>query len=282
MTERVHRSRRRRGAFVRDGASGTTHGRRRAWAHDGNATVAFVRLRTLRGCDRRGFRPQHGMTRGVLRRPAAQVLGSRQRRDRLRGRRNGLRRRNRRGRLEDRKPLRRLARRKKRERVEVPVRIGSEPDAEIHERLGAFDIAGRPDRPHDVALGDLCARRYSDRSEMNERDGVAIRGADGQAEALVRQLPDERHGPVHRGAHVRPGWSADVDAAMLAAPVRIAAADERPEHRPVDRPRPGGRAWRQDEQHKQRQQDAVACSENHAARVQGRSAVVKPGYREWR
>ena len=281
VTERVRWSRLRGGPLARDGASRAPHGRLSTPTHDGHATELLVRRRARRGSKRRGYRPLHGAVPGVFRRPAARVLGSNPRRARLRGRRSGLRRRRGRRRLRDRRSCRRLARWKKRERVEVPVRVGREPDAEIHVRLGAFDVAGRPDRPDDVALGDLCARRHRDRSEMDERDRVAVRGAYGEAKALVRQLSDERHDPVHRGVHVRPGRSADVDAAVLAAAVRI-PTDERPQHRSVDGPRPRRRARRQDEEREQSQHDAVACSENHAARVQGRSAVVKSGYSDRR
>ena len=95
------------------------------------------------------------------------------------------------------------------------------------------------------------------------------------------QLPDEGHDPGGRGAHIGPGRSADVDATVLTARVRVAPVDERPEHRPVDGPHPGRGARSQDEKHEQREHD-VACSENHAARVQSRSAVVKYGYSDSR
>ena len=165
------------------------HGRLHARAHDGYAAVPHVRRRTLRECDRRGYRPLHRMTRRALRRPGAQLLGSRPRRDRLRRRKSGLRRRSGRGWLGDRRPLRQLAGRKKRERVQVSVRVGSEPDAEIHERLGAFDVAGRPNRADDVALGDLRARRHSNRSEMDERD---------RERSAVRMVTHRPHAAIAR------------------------------------------------------------------------------------
>lgn len=182
----------------------------------------------------------------------------------------------------DRWLLRRLSRGKKPQRVDVSVRVGREPDPEIDVRLGPLDVAARPDRPDDVALGDRRAGRDADRPQVDEGDRVAVRGPDRETQPLVRQPPDERGHARRRRANVRTGRSADVDAAVLSARVRIALGDERTQHGAVDRPGPGGRTRSQHERSDQCADDSVACSVNHAARLQRRPIVVKSDYSEER
>jgi hypothetical protein len=109
-------------------------------------------------------------------------------------------------------------------------------------RLGTFGLTARADRPHDLALADRRANADSDRAEVDEGDRVAVLGTDRQAAALPRQLPCKRDHPCRRGAHFGSRRRADVDSSVLAARIRIAFGDERPEHRAFDRPAPRGRA----------------------------------------
>lgn len=156
-----------------------------------------------------------------------------------RRRRRGWRR-GRRLRLAHRRRLgRRRTRGKQRERIEVPVRVGGQPDAEVDVRFGPFGVAARADRAHDLPFGERRPRRCSDRAEVDERDRVPVRSANRQAEALPGNLPRERDDAARGRQHVRPGRSADVDSAVLAAGVRVVVGDERPQHRAVDRPGPG-------------------------------------------
>jgi hypothetical protein len=281
VTLRARRSRLDRRPVVRAGAlrraRGALRARRDSRRANGRATRAH--LPHGRGSCRRPA--CHRRPRRMRRRTPARVLGNDPGRIGAHRRRSGLRRRRLRLRLRDRWAFRHLARGKQRQRVEVPVGVGREPDPEVDVGLDAFDVSARPDRPDDVALGDQGSVRDRDRPQVDERDGVAVGGPHGEAEPLMRQLPHKRHDPVRRGAHVRPRRGADVDAAVLASRVRIASVDERPQHRSVDGPSPrrGARS-----QHEEREQhaDDVACFENHAARVQSRSAVVKSGYSESR
>ena len=131
---------------------------------------------------------------------------------------------------------------KQHKRVDVPVRVGGQPDAEMDVRLGPFRIAARADRPHDLALTDRCADSECDRAQVDEGDRVAVCRADRQAETLARKLPGEGDDSGRRSAHIGSRRRADVHPTVLAAGVRVALGDERPQHRPLDRPRPGGRA----------------------------------------
>jgi hypothetical protein len=137
--------------------------------------------------------------------------------------------------------LRALTGWKQRERVEVTVRVGGLANPEVHVRDRPLRFAARTDRPHDVTLGDRSSDGQTDRAEVDERDGVTVCGPDRQTETRMRKRAREGDEAVRRRAHVRPHRRTDVDAAMLAARVRIVPRDERPQHRPVDRPGPGVR-----------------------------------------
>jgi hypothetical protein len=137
-----------------------------------------------------------------------------------------------------------------RERVDVPVRLGGQPHAEMNVWLRPFGLAGRADRADDLAFADRGADRKSDRPQVDEGDGVSALGPDRQAEPFVRQPPGEGDDPRRRSAHIGSRRRPDVDAAMLTARVRIALGDERPEHRPLDGPGPRGRARGMSERNK--------------------------------
>jgi len=247
VTLRAHGSRLDRWPIARTCALRVADARRRARQNPRNRHGHATRAGLAHGGDDRGPAACCRTARRARRRLLPYALRSYPRRIRPHRRWSGLG--HRRGRLRGGWPFRCLARREERLRVDVPVGIRGQPDPEVDVGLSAFDVAGRPDRPDDVALGDLRPRRHRDRSQVNERDGVSVGRAHGQAEALMWQLPDERHDPAGRGAHIGAGRSADVDATVLTARVRVAPVHERPEHRPVDGPRPGRGARGQDEKH---------------------------------
>jgi hypothetical protein len=143
---------------------------------------------------------------------------------------------------------RRLARRRRRQgrrrqepqRVEVALRLGGNPDPEVHVRLRQLDLAGRADRPHAVTLGYRRALGDRDRAEVGQRDGVPVGRRDREALARSRDDAREGHRPGRGRDDARARGRADVDAAMLARRVRMCRIErERLQDRPVGRPGPG-------------------------------------------
>ena len=185
-------------------------------------------------------------------------------------------------RLHRRRLLRCMPWRQERQRIDIAVRIGRAADAQVHVRLGPFGLTAGADRGDDVALAHAGPDGDADRAEVDECDRPAVLGADRQAQPLMRQLSGVRSHPDGRRPNVGPRRRADVTPSMLTARVRIVVGDERPQHRAVDGPRPGRRARSQGERREHDEQERVARSENHAGRVQGRSAVVKSAYSEAR
>lgn len=108
-------------------------------------------------------------------------------------------------------------------------------------RLDPLGVAAGADRADDLSFLDRSPCRHADRSEMDERDRVAVGRANRQAEPFVRKLPGKRHDAGRGSLDIAAGVSGDVDPTVLAARVRVVLGDERPEHRPFDRPRPGRR-----------------------------------------
>jgi hypothetical protein len=149
-------------------------------------------------------------------------------------------------------------------------------------RLGPLWVAARADRADDLALVDGRADADPYRSQVHERDGITVGGADRQALALARDRAREEDDPGRRRAHVGPRRRGDVDPAMLAAPVRILAPDERPQHRPVHGPAPGRSQGSKREQREEADHNYVAHSDNHAARLATGPAVVKSAYKDAR
>jgi hypothetical protein len=134
-------------------------------------------------------------------------------------------------------------------------------------RLRSFGLAARADRPHDLSFADSRSNGQANRSQVDEGDRIAVRGADRQAEPLAREPACVGDDPRGRSAYLGSGRRADVDAAVLAARIRVAAGDERPEHRPVDRPAPRSRTrgmGEAEEQHCHQDDQPVARFDNHA------------------
>jgi hypothetical protein len=88
--------------------------------------------------------------------------------------------------------LRRLPGRQERQGIDVPVRIGRSPDAEIDVRLGPLGLTTGTDRADDVALAQVGPDRDPDRTEVDERDRPPVLGADRQAQPLMGQPPRVR------------------------------------------------------------------------------------------
>lgn len=130
---------------------------------------------------------------------------------------------------------------KKRQRVDVAVRFGGQADPEVDVRLDPLGVAARADRADGLSFLDRSPCRHADRSEMDERDRVAVGRANRQAEPFARKLPGKRHDARRGSLDVGACVSGDVDPTMLAARVRIVLGDERAEHRAFDGPRPGRR-----------------------------------------
>ena len=132
---------------------------------------------------------------------------------------------------------RRRSRRQQPHRVDVPVRVGGDPDAEMDVRGRRGSVLTRPDRTDRRALDDGLAPRDGRRPQFHERHGVAVARLDRDAAPHPRERPRERDRARGRRADRRPETAPDVDAAVLAARVRIRER-ERPEDGALARPRP--------------------------------------------
>jgi hypothetical protein len=137
------------------------------------------------------------------------------------------------------------ARREQSKRVHVPLRIASDTNTQVDVRDRVLGRPARSDRAdrrplsNDITLADGVA------AELNERYRIAVTG-------LYRDdLPVRAHGPGEgdetrrRGEHGCALIAGDVDSAVLAARVRVAAVDKGPDHVSRGGPRPRVRAGRQ-------------------------------------
>lgn len=189
------------------------------------------------------------------------------RRDDRRGRR--ILERNGRGRLHGRGGLRRRsgrARGQERERIHVPVRVGGDPDAQVHVRDGPLRLARRPRGADDGALGEHAALRDGDRAQVGEGHGVTVAGEDRHRQPVGCNRPGEGDAARGRGADGLAGPCGDVDAAMLTGRVRVGDGRERLQDGAVERPAPargdghgnqgdGGNGGAEDQAHRARPQE---------------------------
>jgi hypothetical protein len=127
------------------------------------------------------------------------------------------------------------------ERIDVAVRLVGLADAQVDVRLGCLS-----NRPHDVSLAHRERPRDRGGTEALQRDGVTVGGADRDRLPTRRDDAGKADRSGCRRAHRRPGRSADVDAAVLAAGIGIVTKDEGSKHRPVDGPGPGERGLHAD------------------------------------
>jgi hypothetical protein len=149
------------------------------------------------------------------------------------------------------------------ERIQVPIRVGAPPHAEMDVGHRELHHAARTDGPNDVALRQARAATHGDRAEMQERDRVTILGLDGDRPAAHRHGPGEGDHPGRRREHGRSRRGADVDPAVLARRIRIVAEQEGPQHRPLHRPGPTQSGRRHGE--RSRNRSANEQSEHHRA-----------------
>jgi hypothetical protein len=94
-------------------------------------------------------------------------------------------------------------------------------------RRGRDRIPARADAADHRPFLDRLALRDQDLAELEQRDGVAVRGLDRDRLPSARQCPGERDGARRRGPHVGAGLAADVDAPVLATGVWVLAEHER-------------------------------------------------------
>ena len=124
------------------------------------------------------------------------------------------------------------------QRIQIPIRLRGPSHAEVDEGHGQLDHAARADGPDQAALRDGHPAAHGDRAEMQERDRVTVIRLERDRSAAHRDGAGEGDDPGRRGEHGRTGWSADVDAAVLARRIRIVAEQEGPQNRSLHRPGP--------------------------------------------
>jgi hypothetical protein len=120
-----------------------------------------------------------------------------------------------------------LARRQEPERVDVPVRVRRDPDAEVDVRLRVLRVARWADQPDRRPLLEQCVRLDGDRAQVDEGDGVAARGPHGDGAAAARDGAGEADDATDRRAHLRARRAGDVDAAVLSPGVGVVSEHER-------------------------------------------------------
>ena len=200
--------------------------RRRGWLSDGMHRPLHLADGGLSPRPRRGASPWP--SRCVSRFRNRRGVGRRRNLDRCRRRRwHRLRPRHRvRRRLLARR--RRLGeRRQEQERVEVPLRIGGLANAEVHVRDGLLGHPARAHRTNRVALGDGRPAPDGHGTEMQQRDGVAVRRLDRDRPPAGRHGSGERDDAAGRRDNRGTSCRADVDPAVETACVRIGAKAER-------------------------------------------------------
>jgi hypothetical protein len=114
----------------------------------------------------------------------------------------------------------------------------------VHVRRVRDRVRALADAPHAHALRNRVAAPDRDARELEQRHREAVVRLDRQRAAPVRDRARERDGAADRRMHVFSDGRADVDPTVLPARVRIGPEGERAQHRPVDRPRPRGRGFR--------------------------------------
>jgi hypothetical protein len=182
-----------------------------------------------------------------------------------------LRRRLQRGLRSCRRPSRRRGRsrlsrsragREQAERVDVTVFVGRDANAEVDVRVPGDRITARARDAHERALCYLVALGDGSAPELEQRDGVAVRRPDRHRAAAFRNRPGERDDARGGSENARPDRCRDIDAAVLAAGIGVAAVGEWTDHRPVHGPGPGEcgrRAGLEREKDRKHQAQAHGC-----------------------
>ena len=269
---------------ARVGACGVLRGRgggRLGGAHGGRGSVR-ARRSGVRGGRGSGFRDRErgragngrrrGLgerrrdrrcNRGCRRRAGGRRRGSGFRRRRRAGSGDGKRRRRGRrhrssARYGRRRKRHRRAGREQRERIDVAVRIVGPAHAEVDVRARRRGVLAVADHAHTCALLDDGPARDENRPELEQGHGVPVLGRDRDRPSASGHGPGERDRPADRRPDGGADVPADVDAAVLAAGVRVVAEHERPQHGPVDRPRPrGGARYHEERGEGRREQESA-------------------------
>jgi hypothetical protein len=129
-----------------------------------------------------------------------------------------------------------------------------------------LDLSARADGADALALFDRSPDPDAHGPEMDQRDRVAVLGADRDAEPRTRQRAGERDHAARGCADVGAWDSPDVHTAVLPAQVRIVFGEKALEHRAVDGPAPrlGRRCEDEGRQHGEHLKGHfVANVENH-------------------
>jgi hypothetical protein len=146
----------------------------------------------------------------------------------------------------------RRSRRQKGERVEIAVGIGGRTYTQVDVRTCMLGRARGADRADHRSLVDTRAARHRRRSEVDERDRVAVRRLDRDGKAVRGHRAHERDQACARGSDRLALLAGDVEAAVLPGGVRVAAVSELLQDRPGCRPGPrarGGSENEEDENH---------------------------------
>jgi hypothetical protein len=147
-------------------------------------------------------------------------------------------------------------RRQEGQRVEVSLRLGGGPDAQVHVRRVDLGVAAQPHRPDDGAFGDGVAPADPNRREVRQGDGEAVGRLDRERAAGGGDRAREGDGPFRRSAYGAARLTRHVDAAVLAGGVRVRRVErERLEHRAGRRPRPCVRGRRSEQRGQSRNDD---------------------------
>jgi hypothetical protein len=109
------------------------------------------------------------------------------------------------------------------QRVDVAFGLVGAAHAQVDVRLSRHRVVALADRTEGVTFFDGRSTLDLDLRELEQRDGVAVRSANRDRTAAVRDRPREADRPARRGSHHGPDRTADVDPAVLAAGVRVAA-----------------------------------------------------------
>jgi hypothetical protein len=123
------------------------------------------------------------------------------------------------------------------------VLVGGDANAEMHVRTRVLGLPARADDADLLALPDLSALLDAEGAHVRQRHGIAVGGRDRDREPVRRHGAGERHRTAGGSADRLVRVGTHVDAAVLAACIRIRAEHERPQDGAADRPRPriGGR-----------------------------------------
>jgi hypothetical protein len=114
------------------------------------------------------------------------------------------------------------ARREEPQRIDVAFGLVGAAHAEVDVRLSRHRVVALADGTDDVAFFDRRSPRHPDLSELEKRDGVAVRGANRHDPAAVRHRAREADHPVCRSSYCGPARASDVDPTVLAAGIRVA------------------------------------------------------------